>query len=138
MARRAWALLSIPCVLAAHSLAPAASPLRAAVRSIHGRVVEVGGTAAVSEVQVSVAGISVGTKTSAKGTYELRDLPAGTTQLVFRHPCYFPVQITIPADGDIAVSIGLPFDQTSLRRAGCGGAGARKPDSAGASDESRR
>jgi hypothetical protein len=51
---------------------------------------------------------------------------------VFKHPCYFTVQVTIPADSSVAVSIGLPFDQASLRRPGCGGLGARGPDSTNA------
>ncbi len=97
-------------------------------RAISGRVLQVGTTTPIPTVQVMVRGQRIGVPTDTHGRFALPDVPEGSVEIVLRHPCYFPVQVTMPAAGDAAIVIGLPFDQTSLKRAGCGGLGARNPD----------
>ncbi len=103
-------------------------------RAIAGRVLQVGVDTPIPGVQVRVRGERIGSSTGAQGRFALADVPAGPVELVLRHPCYFPVQVTLPATGDVSVAIGLPYDQASNRRAGCGGLDARKPDTPSSPD----
>ncbi len=79
-------------------------------------------------VQVVVRGQRIGVATGADGRFKLPEVPEGALELVLRHPCCFPVQVSRPTTGDAAIALGLPFDEASLRRAGCGGLDARSPD----------
>ncbi len=112
----------------------AATPPRAdangtrSARAISGRILQVGTVEPIPSVQVSIRGERIGVMTTATGRFELPEVPEGSAELVLRHPCYFPVQIALPATGDAVIAIGLPFDESSLQRAGCGGLGARSPD----------
>lgn len=126
-------ILRIPFMLALGVIITAASP-RAnaphtpATRVISGRVLQVESVTPIATVQVMVRGERIGVFTNVYGRFTLPDVPTGTVELVLRHPCYFPVHVALPATGDAVVAIGLPFDESSLRRAGCGGLGARSPD----------
>jgi hypothetical protein len=127
-----WKVLS-PFVLAVVILAAATPPRADAntarrTRAISGRILQVGTAAPIASVQVMIRGERIGSMTATNGRFDLPDVPDGPAELVLRHPCYFPVYIALPAAGDATIAIGLPFDESSLKRAGCGGLGARRPD----------
>ena len=96
------------------------------LRPVYGRVIDAGTGKPIESVPVIASGAQIGTVTKANGTFVLSNVPGDLTRIEFRHPCYFRVQVTIPENRDVEVEIGLPFDQSSLQRAGCGGLGARK------------
>ena len=114
--------------LATPPLADATQGNTRRARAVSGRVLQVGADTPIPSVQVLVRGERIGSRTGAQGRFTLADVPEGPVELVLRHPCYFPVQVTLPASGDVSIAIGLPYDQASTRRAGCGGLGARSPD----------
>jgi hypothetical protein len=124
----------IVCGVCASVLALAPNRVRHVppVRTVYGRVVQVDARTPVEGVAAYFSGIKVGMVTGKRGQYWLDSVPVGATELTFTHPCYFAVRVSIPAGGDVSVSIGLPFDQASLKRPGCGGLGARSPDSGSA------
>ena len=127
-----WTVLT--SLILAIGIIAAAAPTRAdadaarKTRTVSGRILEVGTVAPISSVQVVLRGERIGTMTAANGRFELPEVPEGATELVLRHPCYFVVQVVLPAAGDAVIALGLPFDESSLRRAGCGGLDARSPD----------
>lgn len=133
-----WTVLS-PLLLAIGIIAAATPPRADAnapqrARIVSGRILQVGTVSPIPTVQVMIRGERIGVTTGADGRFALSEVPEGAVELVLRHPCYFPVQIALPATGDAAFAIGLPFDQRSLQRAGCGGLGARNPDTPSAAD----
>jgi len=97
-----------------------------AVRRVAGRIVDAETGAPLPHVKATIGGVALGGESSDRGTFELRDVPSGAKELVLQHPCYLQVRVALPAEDDVEVRLGLPFDQTSRRRAGCGGLGARK------------
>lgn len=100
-------------------------PHSALRRVVHGRVIDAGTGKPVERVPVMVVGDTVGTFTDVDGAFALSGVPSNRSRIEFRHSCYFPVQVAISNDADVEIEIGLPFDQASLRRSGCGGLGAR-------------
>lgn len=99
---------------------------RATTRTISGRVADSGTGRALPNVQVVVQGTTVGIVTDANGVFQLQNVPETLSQLQFKHPCYFPTGVTIAATLEFEIEIGLPFDQSSTKRPGCGGLGARE------------
>ncbi len=120
--RTMWSLAAIPLGLfAAYTVTPGT----AAERSIHGQVIDAGTRQPLAHVRVVVLDARRAAETSESGAYTMRNLPTEAVRVEFRHPCYFPVQVTIPAGREAEVTIGMPFDEESLKSAGCGGRGAR-------------
>lgn len=106
--------------------ATARSSSQTATRTVIGHVIDAGTVQGLSGVNVMAPRQRIGTRTTANGDFRLSDVPDGVTRIELRHPCYYSVQVTIPATGDVELEVGLPFDRASLQRAGCGGLGARK------------
>jgi hypothetical protein len=122
MKRNVLILACILCFGATDRAAEQASA-RTAPRSVNGRVV-VGGTARpLGYVRAFIDGSRVGSMSNDSGVFRLRDVPAGEMQLALQHPCYLPVRVALPAEGDVAVTIGLPPNRTAAREAPCSGAG---------------
>jgi hypothetical protein len=90
-----------------------------------GRVIDAGTGRPVGGASVIVPRAQIGTKTSIDGAFRLNLLPSEATEVEFVHSCYLTVRVAVPAGSDGEIEIGLPFDNTSLRRPGCGGLGAR-------------
>ncbi len=111
-------------VLSGFSITP--STTLTTTRTVTGRVMDAGNMTGLSSVDVVASGHQIGVQTKSTGEFRLDDVPEGATRIALRHPCYFNVQVTIPTTGDVEMEIGLPFDRASLKRAGCGGLGARK------------
>lgn len=101
--------------------AQSAAPARVAF----GRVIDAGTGKPLSSVSVIVPNASLGVNTNANGVFRLDSIPASVSSIDFKHPCFLPVRVTIPPASDGEIHVGLPFDNTSLKRAGCGGLGAR-------------
>ena len=112
-------------LLATLGLAPAA-PARGG-RAVHGRVTDAETGDPLASVSVVAVGTRAGAISTASGRFVIRDVDGGESTVLLRHPCYLPVRVTIPETGDVQLSLGMPFDESSLRRAGCGGLGARRP-----------
>ncbi len=127
--RALYTLALLPLLVSATNVPPAQAS-QPQTRVVSGQVLQVGSYTPITSVRAYVRGTRIGAVSTKHGRFILRDVPEGTTELVLRHPCYFPLQITIPASGQVSVSVGLPFDAAALARAGCGGAGARAADSA--------
>jgi hypothetical protein len=70
---------------------------------------------------VHVSGQGLGNLTTNAGLFKIHDVPAGVQEVEFEHPCYMPVKVTIPAEGDVSLSIGLPYDSASLKKPFCSG-----------------
>jgi hypothetical protein len=113
-------------LLATLGLTPAA-PSPAQARTVYGRVTDAETGAPLETVSVVAVGTRTGAISTSNGTFVIRDVIAGATTVLVRHPCYLTVQVTIGSTDDVQLSLGLPFDESSLRRAGCGGLGARRP-----------
>ena len=96
------------------------------VRAVHGRVIDAGTGRPIEGVKIAVFATQLGIATNVEGKFALKDVPSGSARVDFRHPCYLPVQVTTPIAGDVDIEMGLPFDNASLQRPGCGGLGARK------------
>lgn len=92
-----------------------------AVRSVYGRVFKGGTMIPVPGVRVAVQLETIGSVGNDSGVFVITGVPTGEQSIVIKHPCYFPMQITIPSAGDVELSVGLPYDAASVRRAGCGG-----------------
>jgi hypothetical protein len=105
----------------------ASNQINVRARTGFGRVIDAGTGRPIEGVSVAVLTARIGTQTGTNGAFRLNQIPADSTHLDFRHPCYFPVSVTVPARGDqeIEIEIGMPFDAASLQRPGCGGLGAR-------------
>lgn len=103
----------------------ASAPGAPVVRAVYGRVTDAGTTTALAGVRVAVHGMRVGSVTRTDGAFTITAVPADSVQLDFRHPCYLPVIVSVPLGGDVAVTLGLPFDHAARQRTGCGGLGAR-------------
>lgn len=92
----------------------AAAPPRAgaarpkATRGISGQVLQVGGVTPIASVQVLIRGEGIGVSTNTDGRFVLPEVPSGAVEVVFLHPCYFPVHVALQATGDAVVAIGLP------------------------------
>ena len=112
--------------LVVSGFAKARSSPQTATRTVIGRVIDAGTVQGLSSVNVMAPSQRIGTRTKANGDFRLSDVPEGVMRIELRHPCYYSVQVTIPAIGDVELEVGLPFDRASLQRAGCGGLGARK------------
>ncbi len=97
-------------------------------REVFGVVSDAGRSSPLQNVRVYVRGTRIGTISAANGDFLIRELPDSSLQIVITHPCYFPVAVNLPAGQSLRVDVGLPFDETSQRRAGCGGLGARLED----------
>lgn len=118
------ALLVIGCIAAAvfpRGTSSQISVSDVAVRSVYGRVVKGGTTIPVPSVRAAVRLDTIGSVGNDSGVFVITGVPTGEQSIVVQHPCYFPVQIAIPAEGDVELSVGLPYDAASVRRAGCGG-----------------
>jgi hypothetical protein len=94
-------------------------------RTSFGRVIDAGTGRPVEGVSIVVPSAGIGTKTGSNGVFRLNRVPSATTEIEFRHPCYFAVRVVVPVRADLEIDVGLPFDNASLQRAGCGGLGAR-------------
>lgn len=90
-------------------------------RSVSGRVFDAGTGKPIESVPITVIGEAIGTLTNANGKFTMAAVPATRSRIEFRHPCYFAVQVNVSNDTDAEIEIGLPFDQSSLNRPGCGG-----------------
>ena len=101
---------------------------QARARSVSGRVIDGGTGKPVDGAKIIAIGAGIGSTSGANGVFTLASVPADVPRVEFRHPCYFAVQVTVPVNTDVEIEIGLPFDNTSLQRPGCGGLGARKKD----------
>ena len=124
--RRKTALLILAITLATTAAFTARiPPASSARRIVHGRVIDAGTGKPIASVPITVSGESLGTLTRANGTFAMAGVPGNRSRIEFTHPCYFPVYVIIPNDADADIEIGLPFDNSSLQRAGCGGLGAR-------------
>lgn len=75
----------------------------------------------VPSVRAVVQLDTIGAVGNDVGVFVITGVPTGAQSIVIQHPCYFPVQIAIPAAGDVELDIGLPYNAASVRRAGCGG-----------------
>jgi hypothetical protein len=93
---------------------------------VYGRIIDAGTGKTINSVPVIVAGEQIGTISKADGTFAMQGVPGEATRIEFRHPCYFPVFVAVPPDKSVEIEVGLPFDESSLRRPGCGGLGARR------------
>jgi hypothetical protein len=71
-------------------------------------------------VKVHVLNDSIGSVSTKAGNFRIRGVPSGVQQMVFEHRCYLAVQVTIPAEGDVSVALGLPYNPASGRKPGCG------------------
>src|SRR5215204_2809600 len=101
-------------------------PTRA--RSVSGHIIDAGTGKPVDGVAIVAMGAAIASTSSATGVFTLASVPADMQRVELRHPCYFRVQVTVPVNTDVEIEIGLPFDNASLQRPGCGGLGARKKE----------
>ena len=115
------------CILCATAFAPAVNP-SSTTRTVSGRIVDAGTGKQLASVAVVAVGARVGSTSDASGTFAMTSVPSDVSKIDFRHPCFLPVQVTIAKDADVEIEIGLPFDQSSLQRPGCGGLGARRKE----------
>jgi hypothetical protein len=124
MRSQLWACAAALCAVGVGAtLAPSQVNVRARIGS--GRVIDAGTGRPVDGVSIIIPNARIATRTGTNGTFRLNRVPADSTAFEFRHPCYFPVRVAVPPGADVEIEIGLPFDDASLRRAGCGGLGAR-------------
>ena len=120
------AVTAVVCVaLALSGHTRRAESRTASERSVYGRVTDAGTSTSLAGVQAAVRGTRLASVTRTNGTFTVRAVPVDSVQLLFQHPCYLPVYVVMPPGGDVNVTIGLPYDETSRNRAGCGGLGAR-------------
>lgn len=107
-------------------VATASIPATQSTRVVHGRITKAGDSVSIAQVRVSIVGSATGVVTTNDGRFRLPNVDLGTRQLRVLHPCYFESFVTLPPSGDVIVNVGLPFDGSSLRRAGCGGLGSSR------------
>lgn len=101
----------------------AESTLRA--RTLTGRITDARGWAGKAQFSIVVAGTRIGVVTNDSGYFTLANVPDTPVVLVVKHPCYFTTRVEIPENARTPLALGMPFDEASRARAGCGGLGAR-------------
>lgn len=116
-----WLLLGgvliLPLILDA-----SASQVPAETGEVWGKVINPETGEPVEGILVVVAEEKVAATSGEDGNFVLGPLPLGRTEILFQHPCFYPLSVEVrlsPQAPRRRVSVGVPYDYETEVRTGC-------------------
>jgi len=114
-------LFGAATLLALGSAAPTPDPA-ANTGTVLGQVTDPGSGEPLPHIQVSYPEGMRGGQTNEEGFFWLREIPFGTATVLFEHPCFHPVSVTVELSSRLPerrVDVGMPYDLETEKETGC-------------------
>jgi hypothetical protein len=90
--------------------------------TVLGQVTDPGSGEPLPHIQVSYPEGKSGGQTNEDGLFLLREIPFGTATVLFEHPCFHPVSVTVELSSRLPerrVDVGMPYDIETEAETGC-------------------